>query len=151
MINYFTLPEIHIMTESEIILVKRSWVMIRSVDPVIVGDLFYSKLFSDQPALRKMFPKEMNEQYTKLLNMINTIIARLDKIDEMTDEIAAMARRHVDYGVRPAHYKKVGKALIWTIKNGLGNDWTPELENAWNKCYNSLMNFMINVSELKST
>ena len=120
--------------------------MFRSIDPALVGDAFYSKLFSDTPALRKMFPKNMNEQYRKLMDMLSTVVARLDNLNELTDDIAAMAQRHVQYGVRPAHYKLVGKALLWTLEQGLGNDWTEEVKDAWANCYTVLSDTMINAA-----
>ena len=138
------------MKESEIIIVKRTWKVFREIDPAIIGDVFYSKLFSYSNGLRKMFPRNMDQQYRKLMDMINTIVARLDKLDEMTSEITAMAHRHVQYGVRPGHYKLVGSALLWTLKQGLGNDWTPEVETAWSKCYTLLSEAMINAVEEKS-
>jgi hemoglobin-like flavoprotein len=131
------------MKEAEIILVKRSWKIFREIDPSIIGDVFYSKLFSCNRALRKMFPRDMNQQYRKLMDMISTIIARLDKLEELTTEITAMARRHKQYGVRPGHYKLVGSALLWTLKQGLGRDWTLEMETAWTKCFTLLSETMI--------
>lgn len=113
------------------------------MDPVVVGDAFYSKLFFDRPALKKMFPAEMDAQYQKLVDMLNTIVTRLDKLDELTEEIVAMAKRHEGYGVKPEHYAPVGTALIWTLKVGLGNEWNEELQNAWLKCYGILANAMI--------
>jgi len=132
------------MTADQILLVKRSWKIFRGIDPVIVGDTFYSKLFSDNPAVKKMFPPKMEEQYKKLMDMLSIIVARLDRIDELADDIAAMAQRHVQYGVRPGHYKLVGKALLWTLQQGLGNDWTKDVEAAWLQCYTLLADTMIN-------
>ncbi|HEY5968330.1 MAG TPA: globin domain-containing protein [Chitinophagaceae bacterium] len=134
------------MKESEIIIIKRSWKIFREIDPAIIGDVFYSKLFSYNNGLRKMFPHNMDQQYRKLMDIISTIIARLDKLDELTNEISEMARRHVKYGVRPAHYKLVGNALLWTLKQGLGKDWTLDLETAWTKCYTLLSETMISAS-----
>lgn len=137
------------MTEAEIRLVKQSWRTLRAIDPTIVGDLFYSKLFMANPSLRNMFPKNMDDQYRKLMDMLSVIIARLDRIDELNDDIAAMARRHVHYGVRPAHYKLVGNALLWTLRQGLGQDWTLDVEQAWTKCYSNLSDTMMRATELK--
>lgn len=139
------------MTDAEIRLVKQSWKTLRAIDPVIVGDLFYSKLFMANPSLRNMFPKMMDEQYTKLMDMLSVIIARLDRMDELNEDIAAMARRHVHYGVRPAHYKLVGNALLWTLRQGLGQDWTLDVEQAWTKCYSNLADTMMRATELKKT
>lgn len=134
------------MTKDEIILIKRTWKLFREINPAVVGDTFYSKLFLENPSVRKMFPKEMNQQYQKLIDMLSTIVARLDNLDELTEDIAAMGRRHVAYGVKPAQYQKVGEALLWTLEQGLGKDYTPEVKQAWTKCYSTLANAMINAS-----
>jgi len=139
------------MTDAEIRLVKQSWRTLRAIDSAIVGDLFYSKLFMANPSLRNMFPKKMDEQYRKLMDMLSVIIARLDRMDELNDDIAAMARRHAQYGVRPAHYKLVGNALLWTLRQGLGQDWTLDVEQAWTKCYSNLADTMMRASELKKS
>jgi hemoglobin-like flavoprotein len=138
------------MKESEILLVKRTWRAFRGMDPGVIGDAFYSKLFSYNPSLRKMFPGNMNQQYQKLMAMINIIIARLDNLDVLNEKISAVAHRHIQYGVRPAHYKLVGKALLWTIKQGLGSEWSPAVEAAWTKCYAILSGTMILVSQKNS-
>jgi nitric oxide dioxygenase len=134
------------MTDVKIALVKNSWKTLRSIDPVIVGDAFYSKLFTDTPALRKMFPPNMQEQYKKLVDMLSTVVARLERLEELTEEIEAMAIRHVHYGVRPAHYRLIGKALLWTLQQGLGRDFTSDVEAAWLECYTVLSDTMINAS-----
>lgn len=136
------------MKESEIRLVKRSWKVFREMDPAVIGDAFYSKLFSRNHSLRKMFPDDMTQQYQKLIAMINIIIARIDRPEELEEQVSAMARRHVQYGVRPAHYKLVGDALLWTLQQGLGNDWTPEVGAAWSKCYSFLAESMICASKI---
>jgi hemoglobin-like flavoprotein len=135
------------MTAEEIKLIKKTWRLIRQVDPLLLGDLFYSKLFSDKPSLRNMFPKKMEEQYNKLIDMLNAVVSRLERLDEINTEIIEMGRRHISYGVRPAHYKIVGSALLWTLQKGLGNDWTPDVKNAWTQCYTTLADTMINASK----
>lgn len=134
------------MTKEEIILIKRTWKLFREINPVVVGDTFYSKLFLDNPSVRKMFPKDMNQQYQKLIDMLSTIVGRLDNLDELSSDIVAMGQRHVAYGVKPAQYQKVGDALLWTLEQGLGKDFTPAVKDAWAKCYTTLANAMINAS-----
>lgn len=131
------------MTTAQIKLIKKTWRLLRQVDTLLVGDLFYNKLFADTPSLRRMFPKKMDEQYQKLISMLNTIVARLEHMEDLTQEIICMARRHAGYGVRPAHYKMVGNALLWTLQHGLGSDWTPEVKEAWTACYSTLLHTMV--------
>ena len=134
------------MTQEQIILIKKSWRLLRNIDPQIVGDTFYSKLFADNRSLRKMFPTDMEQQYKKLIDMLSAIVMRLDNLNELTDDIAAMAQRHVQYGVKPLHYNLVGNALLWTLQQGLGKDWNKETAQAWATCYTLLANTMIKVT-----
>jgi len=127
----------------EIGLIKKSWIDVRKIKPEILGDVFYTKLFYDNPGLRKMFPQEMEEQNKKLIDMLNVIIERLENLNELKGEIIAVAKRHVDYGVKTEHYNMVGTALLWTLQKALGKDWTEELKTAWINCYNVLSDTMI--------
>lgn len=49
-----------------------------------------------------------------------------------------LARRHVGYGVQPQHYDVVGAALVWTLEQGLGQDFTPQVRQAWLSAYSTL-------------
>lgn len=134
------------LTVEQIQLVKKTWGPFRRIDPKLVGDVFYSRLFMDNPTLRRLFPKDMDEQYQKLLAMVNVIVGRLNQLDKLGEDIAAMARRHVSYGVRPEHYAAVGNALLWTLEQGMGKDWNAEVREAWTACYTVLADTMINAS-----
>jgi len=139
------------MTEEQKGLVKNSWKIFRDIDPLLVGDVFYSKLFAECPDLKLMFPADMHRQYIKLVDMLGIIVARLDRLDSITNDIVALAKRHAGYGAKPEHYKMVGEALIWTLQQGFGNDWTPALNDAWLTCYTTLSNLMVDATVNKKT
>ena len=40
-------------------------------------------------------------------------------------------------------YTPVGAALLWTLQQGLGEHWTPQLEEAWGAAYTLLSGYMI--------
>ena len=134
------------MTEEQISLVKKTWSIFREIDPVLVGDVFYSKLFFDMPHLEKLFHRSKEDQAKKLVEMLNVIVGRLDSMEELTDDIKQLATRHVQYGVKEQHYKAVGTALLWTLQQGLGRDWNEEVKKAWSSCFQVLSTTMINAS-----
>jgi nitric oxide dioxygenase len=134
------------LTKKEIALIKKSWGVIRKMDTAVIGDIFYSKLFFDNPKLRQMFPQNMEDQYRKFNDMLNTIVERLEKLDELKGDIVAMAKRHNDYGVKPQHYSMVGIALIWTLQKALTGHWNEDIRSAWVNCYSILSGTMITVS-----
>ena len=41
------------------------------------------------------------------------------------------------------HYPVVGGALLYTLEKGLGEDWTPELADAWTAAFGTLSGYMI--------
>ena len=131
------------ITEKQITLVKKSWGLLRNVDPVLLGDVFYRKLFIDDPALKSLFHSSREEQAKKLVEMLSLIILRLDRLDTIEQEITALAKRHVGYGTTEKHYDEAGSALIWTLKQGLREEWNEELEEAWLACYTHLASVMI--------
>lgn len=131
------------MKPEQIKLVKKTWKILMGINPTIIGDAFYSKLFTDHPAIRKLFPSDMNQQYIKLVDMLTSIIMNLDHLESVSEEIIAMSNRHTGYGVKPAHYEMVGSALLWTLQKGLGAEWSDDIENAWIACYQSLADTMI--------
>lgn len=132
------------LSEHQIKLVKQSWLKLRGIDPKTIADLFYTKLFTDTPSLRKMFPTDMQQQYVKLMDMLSAIVVRLENIHEMDNVITEMGDRHTkEYGVKNAHYDAVGSALIWTLQKGLGAHWNDELAEAWITCYQIIAHTMM--------
>lgn len=138
------------MTTEEIVLIKKSWKKLQGLNPLLIADLFYSKLFTDKPALRKMFPLQMEAQYSKLTDMLHSIVSRLDTPYLLQHEIALMAERHRKYGVRPAHYVLVGNALLWTLAKALDKEWCSATSDAWLKCYSKISGIMMNYGSSSS-
>ncbi len=117
--------------------------MFHNISPAVVADVFYSKLFFDHPELRRMFPVQMDEQYKKLIDMLSSMVARLDNMEGLLTEINELAKRHEGYGVLPKQYNMVGVALLWTLEKGLGKDWDEETAAAWLACYTTIAEQMI--------
>jgi hemoglobin-like flavoprotein len=138
------------MTKEQILLIKKTWSVFREIDPVLIGDVFYSKLFFDTPHLENLFHTPKEDQSKKLVEMLSVIVGRLDRLEELTEEIKQLAIRHVQYGVKEQHYKAVGTALLWTLQQGLGSDWNEKVKEAWAVCFQILSDTMINASGYKN-
>ena len=101
--------------------------------------LFYDRLFELEPSTRYMFKHDMAEQRKKLMQMLSVAVASLERLDALVPAVQALGQRHVQYGVTPAHYETVGAALLWTLEQGLGADFTPEVKEAWAAVYGLLV------------
>lgn len=84
----------------------------------------------------------MAEQGKKLMQTIDVAVAGLDHLDRILPAVEDLGRRHVGYGVKEEHYDTVGAALPWTLDRGVGEDFTPEVEEAWARTYGMLAGVM---------
>lgn len=122
------------MTPVQIEAVKTSFAHIRSIADQ-AGILFYDRLFEVAPELRPLFKGDIRDQSRKLMTMLGTVVDGLDDIDDMIPAIEALGRRHRDYHINDADYATVGQALLWTLEQGLGDAFTPEVREAWTAAY----------------
>jgi nitric oxide dioxygenase len=105
--------------------------------------LFYGRLFETAPETRTLFSSDMERQGRKLTAALAAIVSGLDDFATILPAACDLAKRHVAYGVAPEHYPLVGAALLWTLEQGLGNEFTPALRAAWEEAYSALSEAMI--------
>ena len=129
------------MTPETQSLVRASFAKVAPIAPQAAA-LFYGRLFELDPTLKPLFKGDMTEQGRKLMTMIGTAVANLNKLDAIVPAVQDLGRRHTSYGVQPQHYATVGSALLWTLGQGLGEAFTPQVEAAWTEVYTVLATVM---------
>jgi hemoglobin-like flavoprotein len=122
------------LTQTQINLVKGSFA---SVEPIAdtAASLFYNRLFELDPNLRPLFKRDITDQGRMLMQMIAIAVRGLDHLDTIVPAVKALGQRHVNYGVKAADYNTVGTALLWTLEQGLGDQFTPDIREAWTAVY----------------
>ena len=130
------------MTPDQVKLVQQSFAKVAPISEQ-AAVLFYDRLFEVAPAVKSMFPADMTEQRKKLMATLAVVVGGLGNLETILPAASALATRHVSYGARPEHYPVVGGALLWTLEKGLGDDWTPDVADAWTAAYGTLSGFMI--------
>ena len=137
------------MNNQQIEMVKKTWMIFQKIDPVLVGEVFYDKLFSDNPSFRIMFKDSKQTQAKKIIAMLDMIVSRIDDVENISGQLKNLAARHISYGVKSEHYRSVGIALLWMLEQALGNDWNEEVRAAWHACYRTISEIMIEESKLR--
>ena len=133
------------MNQETITLVQASWKQVVPIAPQAAA-LFYDNLFSADPSLKSLFRGNMDEQGKKLMQMIGAAVGKLEDLDTLVPILQGLAKRHVGYGVQDAHYQTVGGALLKTLGQGLGDQFTPEVQQAWTAVYGLMVDVMIAAS-----
>jgi len=129
------------MTSRQVELVQTTWAKVVPIADE-AAKLFYSRLFELDPELRPLFKTSIQEQGKKLMQMITVAVRGLGDLDKLVPAVQDLGARHAGYGVRRKDYETVGAALLWTLDQGLGEAFTPEVEEAWFTVYNLLATTM---------
>jgi hemoglobin-like flavoprotein len=130
------------MTPEQVTAIQDSFAKVKPVAEQAAA-LFYGRLFEIEPAVKPLFRGDMTEQGRKLMATLAIVVNGLNNLESVLPAASALAKRHVDYGVKAADYAPVGAALLWTLERGLGDQWTPALAAAWTEAYTVLSEFMI--------
>ncbi|MEM7693156.1 MAG: globin domain-containing protein [Pseudomonadota bacterium] len=112
-------------------------------DSAAIAALFYGKLFAANPAVRPMFPHDMQDQGRKLMATLAVAVDSLENWDRLAPVLAALARRHLGYGVEPFHYAAVSAAFLDTLEDAGVDDAT---RKAWQRTMSALTGYMIEVA-----
>lgn len=129
------------MTPTQIALIQSSWAKVVPIRET-AAELFYNKLFELDPEVKPLFKGDMREQGRKLMMSLNVVVNGITNLEALVPGIREMGKRHAGYGVEPRHYDTVGAAILWTLEQGLGADFTPDTRAAWTEAYTTLATVM---------
>jgi hemoglobin-like flavoprotein len=129
------------LTAHQVSLVQDSFA---KVEPIAdkAAEIFYAKLFEYDPYLRPLFKGSMVAQGSKLMQTLKVAVAGLNNLSAIVPVLENLAVKHVGYGVRPQDYTTVGNALLYTLKTGLGDDFTDEVKKAWTDLFRLIAQVM---------
>lgn len=110
-----------------------------SVELMAVGQRFYHHLFRLYPDVRPLFGEDTNSQSMKLMQTIGFAVSHLNSPETLRPVLESLGQRHLNYGVETHHYQLVGEALLLTLEEMLGSDFTPDTKTAWATLYGELV------------
>jgi hemoglobin-like flavoprotein len=86
-------------------LLKISWAMVAPIGDT-AATLFYERLFTLDPSLRRLFKNaDMKQQRRKLLQALAAVINGVDNLPSLVPTLEALGRNHVRYGVTDQHLR----------------------------------------------
>ena len=131
------------MTPKQIELVQGSFKQVaEQVDEAAA--LFYENLFRAEPQLRPLFQKSnMHHQGQKLIASLAIMIFSLDQPADVPPTVRQLGVRHSHHGIPARVYTSAQEALRLTIAEMLGNQFTLEVQNAWEEVLERLTQAMI--------
>ncbi len=115
-------------------LVQRSFTQIIP-EANATAELFYQRLFELSPSIRAMFKGDMKQQQHQFMDTLQIAVNGLNKLDKLLPTLQTLGDQYAEYGVKTQDYETVGQALLLTLEQQLGSDFTPAVKDAWMTAY----------------
>jgi hemoglobin-like flavoprotein len=125
------------MTEEDTRHVQESWLKIEFLQDA-VAELFYTRLFELDPALRDVFPAETRERHQKFAAFVNATVHALDRSEVLLPVVRALGVRNPAFATNDRFHANVALALLWTLEKSLRREFTPQVKSAWIATYGVL-------------
>ncbi|OZI47923.1 NO-inducible flavohemoprotein [Bordetella genomosp. 5] len=107
---------------------------------------FYARMFRGNPELLQVFNQghqQGGRQQQALAGALAAYAVHIDNPSVLGPVIERVTHKHVSLGIRPEHYAIVGKHLLASIGEVLGEAATDELIAAWAAAYQQLADALI--------
>ena len=83
------------------------------------------------------------------IQMIDKALGMLGPdIELLTEILLDLGTKHVGYGVKPEYFPSMGRALIYAVKEQLGDNFSDEMKDAWVEVYGALSYDMIRAQKM---
>jgi hemoglobin-like flavoprotein len=110
----------------------------------LITPRFYEILFSRHPSVKPLFGRNSSRAQEQMLQQaLVAVIDHLEDASWLSSNLAALGAKHIDYGVTPEMFGAVGEALLATLAEILGDDWTPKVCAAWEAAYAAICELML--------
>ncbi|AHV92901.1 NO-inducible flavohemoprotein [Bordetella holmesii] len=107
---------------------------------------FYARMFEGNPELKQVFNQghqQSGQQQQALALAVAAYAEHIDDPSVLAPVLTRIAHKHVSLGIRPEHYAVVGKHLLASIREVLGEAASDALIHAWAAAYGQLADVLI--------
>lgn len=113
---------------------------------------FYARMFTHNPELREVFNQGHQRSGAQQQALAMAVAAYGEHIDDpsvLQGVLERVAHKHVSLGVRKEHYAIVGRHLLASIHEVLGDAATPALVDAWAMAYGQLAGLLADMEQAR--
>jgi methyl-accepting chemotaxis protein len=109
----------------------------------------YQRLFTHYPQTQLLFAQtNMRRQEGALMATLTTVVAGVQRGDNLVPILQQLGQRHKRYGVKAEHYPLLRAALLETFHHYLGPRFTLDMQKAWEEAYEMISAHMLKGAEM---
>ena len=111
--------------------IRASWAEVEARAEAIAAS-FHARLVEIHPGAAAHFARtERTAYHCKLAGALGQMAASLDDPGRLVGLLVSLGRRHAEHGVREEEFAVASEALLFALREALGERFTPEVEEAW--------------------
>ena len=130
-------------------LIKATVPTLQTAGAILTGH-FYNRMFTHNPELKETFNMGNQANGRQKEALAGAVLAYAQHIDNpgvLIDVLKGIGHKHTSLNIEASQYDIVGRHLIASISEVLGDAATPELLEAWTAAYNELAAIMIGLEK----
>ena len=128
----------------------KATVPVLRVHGVTLTKHFYARMFAHNPELLEIFNQGNQSNGSQQQALAMAVAAYAEHIENpgvLMPVLARISAKHVSLGIRREHYAIVGKHLLASIAEVLGDAATSELIDAWAAAYGQLADILVSMEQ----
>jgi hemoglobin-like flavoprotein len=125
------------MTPEYVRIVQSSWAQVQPIKES-AGQFFCERLLQADPSLTCLSRVDKREQGVTFLRVIDVAVSGLDRQERTAHLMRKLGSRHADCAARELRYYSISIALLGTLRDCLGADFTPTVRHAWETVFGEL-------------
>lgn len=112
-----------------------------------LADVFYARLFETAPHTRDLFKGDMEEQKQKFVNMLALLTRSMNRLHDTLNTMQELGVMHMKLGVKIEDYQPFLSALLWSLREKLGEeDFNENVAKAWVAVLSRIAGIMVNAA-----
>jgi len=108
-----------------------------------LADRFHTRLLAQNPGLRPMFPRDLNQQKQDFAAGLRLVVKNMHVLESLEHTLLDIGARHARAGVTPGHYGVARDVLIATMREIAGPAWTEQLSQDWSEALNGVISIFV--------
>lgn len=112
-----------------------------------LADIFYARLFDTAPETRELFKGDLEQQKQKFVNMLALLTRSMNRLHDTLNTMQELGVTHMKLGVKIADYQPFLSALLWALRERLGEeDFNDVVAKAWIAVLSRIAGIMVNAA-----
>ena len=109
----------------------------------VLAERFFARLLTVQPSLRALLPRDHWQRSHDLITLLGMVVKNANRPEQIQHALMDFGAKAQRVGIMPQQYGMARRALLDSMKDVLGADWTEGVESDWTDLLNTVASVVV--------